>query len=166
MHQPDAPLGDDRRRRGHCRWRVTWQGLFQDRHHLAATVRQDRRRRRRPCVSRGKDPSSGMHQVAALEGDGQRRCGCCLGRKALQGPRREDVPPGVGDDRMRLSRAVVRRRGMGPFREIHQLGSTVGDDLRWHGRADGGRRDKSPPKRFTNWVSRWETNGGGLGVPM
>ena len=41
---------------------------------------------------------------------------------------------------------------MGPFREMHQLDETVGDGWRRHGRADGGRRDKSPPKRFTIWV--------------
>ena len=55
---------------------------------------------------------------------------------------------------------------MGPFREMHPLGATVGDGLRRHGRADGGRRGRGPPGRVTNWVSRWEINGGDLGVPM
>ena len=39
---------------------------------------------------------------------------------------------------------------MGPFQEMYQLDGTVGDGWRRRWRAEGGRRDMGPPKRFTN----------------
>ena len=49
---------------------------------------------------------------------------------------------------MRLRHAHVKRRGMGPFREMHQLGSTVGDGWRRRGRADGWRRGRAPSREM------------------
>ena len=79
---------------------------------------------------RAKGPSWRMHQLAAMVG---RRC------KGLDWIVHH---LGVEDNRMQLRRADVRKRGMGPYREMFQLGATVGDGCGLRGRADGRRHGK------------------------